>query len=48
MTWVESVAYRLIDPFVVGTIAIFDVKLPSVALSVDTSGCARPCCHRAR
>lgn len=32
----------LIDPFVVGTIAILEVIAPSDAFSVDTSGCGWP------
>jgi hypothetical protein len=36
------------DPFVVGTNAIFDVRAPSPAFKVDTRGWACPCGHRLR
>ena len=48
MTWVASVAYKLIDPFVVGTIAMFDVSAPSNAFRVDTCGHGCPCGHKLR
>ena len=36
------------DPFVVGTNAIFEVRAPSAAFKVDTRGWACPCGHRLR
>ena len=33
----------LMDPFVVGTIAMFEVTAPSRAFSVETTGCDAPC-----
>ena len=48
MTWVESVAYNRMDPFVVGTNAILEVRVPSPAFKVDTRGWACPCGHRLR
>jgi hypothetical protein len=32
----------LMDPFVVGTIAMLDVTAPSMAFKVETSGCVEP------
>src|SRR5450759_1599718 len=48
MTWVWSVTYKLIDPFVAGTIAIFDVSAPSIEFRVDTCGHGCPCGHKLR
>jgi hypothetical protein len=36
------------DPFVVGTNAILEVRLPSPAFNVDTRGWICPCGHRLR
>src|SRR5208283_4905604 len=36
--WVELVAYASIHPFVVGTIARFEVTAPSYAFRVEASG----------
>ena len=40
-----SDAYALIDPFVSGTIAMFEVMAPSKAFNVATVGCDNPCGH---
>ena len=48
MSCVLSVTKALIDPFVVGTMAMFEVTVPSYAFSVETSGCASPCGHSVR
>ena len=38
----------LTEPFVVGTIAIFEVIVPSGAFSVETSGLIAPCGHKVK
>src|ERR1035441_2461406 len=41
--WVGLLANALIDPFVVGTMAMFEVTAPSNAFSVATTGRTCPC-----
>src|SRR5579864_5771192 len=41
--WVGFVAHALIEPLLVGTIAMLLVMAASSAFSVATSGCASPC-----
>ena len=38
-------AYTSIDPFVLDTIAMFDVTAPSAAFKVHVSGCGMPSGH---
>src|ERR1019366_8084042 len=45
---VRLLANALIDPFVVGTIARFEVIAPSTAFSVDTVGRVCPCGHNVK
>jgi len=47
-TCVELLAKALIVPFVVGTIAMFEVIAPSTAFNVDTTGRVCPCGHKVR
>jgi len=38
----------LTEPLVAGTSAMFEVTEPSIAFSVETRGCVRPCGHNVR
>ena len=42
ISWTACDPKALTAPFVVGTIAMFDVIAPSIAFNVETSGCVVP------